>query len=254
MTKLKGKIALITGGSRGLGRDAALRLAQEGANIIFTYNKNETKAFETVKELEDYGILAQAIQVDLHGTSSINSFSNKLTEILKKMGSRNIDFLINNAAISSKLPFTEMTEEEMDLIYNTNFKPLVFLTQKLEPLLNDNGRIITMGTGLTRVCFSPYIAYASMKAALETFTRYLALDLGKRGITVNAIAPGGIDNDFNAKRFIEMPEMKDYLISQTALGRLGRNEDIGGVTAFLCSEDASWITGQRIEVSGGFKL
>ena len=174
--------------------------------------------------------------------------------ILDQLEKARLDILINNHGITSDSPFGQLTEEEMDDVYNTNFKSSVLLTQALEPLLADGGRIVTMGTGLTRVTFAPMVVYACMKAALENFTRYLAADLGKRGITVNAVAPGGIDNDFNASRFEAMPQMRDYIATNTALGRLGQSDDIGGVTAFLCTDDARWITGQRIEVSGGFKL
>jgi NAD(P)-dependent dehydrogenase (short-subunit alcohol dehydrogenase family) len=254
MSSLKGKIALITGGSRNLGRNAAQHLADVGADIIITYVRNEAAAKETLADLQARGVRAAAIQVDLTGAASLDWFKKAFTDQLKDWGTDKFDILVNNAGITSEHPFGQIPEEELDRLYQTNYKSLVLLTQLLEPMIKDGGRIITMGTGLTRVTFSPMVVYAGMKAAVETFTRYLAADLGPRGITVNAVAPGGIDNDFNAARFEKMPQMKEYLASQTALGRIGKTEDIGPITAFLASEDAGWITGQRIEASGGFKL
>ncbi|MEO1405976.1 MAG: SDR family oxidoreductase [Pseudomonadota bacterium] len=254
MAKLENKIALVTGGSRSLGRNAAQHLADAGADVIITYVRNESAARETVADLEARGVRAAALQVDLTGAASIPDFKSQFVTQLKEWGTSRFDILVNNAGITSEHAFGEIPEEELDRLFNTNFKSLVLLTQALEPLINDGGRIVTMGTGLTRVTFSPMVVYASMKAAVETFTRYLAADLGARGITVNAVAPGGIDNDFNADRFEKMPQMRDFLASQTALGRVGRTEDIGPITAFLASADAGWISGQRIEASGGFKL
>ncbi len=254
MADLKGKIALVTGGSRSLGRNAAQHLADAGADVVITYVRNEEAAKETLADLIRRGVRAAAIQVDLTGSASLPRFKQAFASQLADWDADRFDILINNAGVTSEHPFGEIPEEELDRLYETNYKSLVLLTQHLEPLIRDGGRIITMGTGLTRVTFSPMVVYAGMKAAVETFTRYLAADLGKRGITVNAVAPGGIDNDFNADRFEKMPQMREYLASQTALGRIGRTEDIGPITAFLASDDAGWITGQRIEASGGFKL
>ncbi|MEO0785087.1 MAG: SDR family oxidoreductase [Pseudomonadota bacterium] len=254
MANLKGKIALITGGSRSLGRNAAQHLANAGADVIITYVRSAVAAEETVADLRARNVRAAALQVDLTGSASLPAFKQAFTQQLADWDARQFDILVNNAGITSEHPFGQIREEELDRLYETNYKSLVLLTQHLEPMIKDGGRIITMSTGLTRVTFSPMVVYAAMKAAVETFTRYLAADLGKRGITVNALAPGGIDNDFNADRFEKMPQMRDYLASQTALGRLGQTEDIGPITAFLASDDAGWITGQRIEASGGFKL
>ena len=254
MKNLKGKTALITGGSRGLGRATAHSLAQSGANVILTYVQNEAKAGDVVNELAGVGVKAHALQVDLTGTANLDVFVTRFRTVLSDWNLDRFDILVNNAGVSSNASAHELTEAELDRQYNTNFKSLVFLTQKLVPIMNDGGRIITMGTGLTRVAFSPMVAYAAIKSAVETFTRYLAQDLGKRSITVNSLSPGAIDNDFNRQRFEETPAIKDYIAANTALGRVGAPEDVGGVAAFLCSDDARWITGQRLEVSGGMKL
>lgn len=252
---LQGKIALVTGGSRSLGKNAAEHLADAGADVIITYVRSAAAAEATVRELTDKGVRAAALQVDLTGAASIPSFTAAFERQLREWDADGFDILVNNAGISSEMPFGSLTEEGLDALYDTNFKSLVLLTQSLEPKLRDGGRVITMGTGLTRTAAAPsMIIYATMKAAVETFTKYLAQALGSRGITVNAVAPGGIDNDFNADRFAAMPQLREILASNTALGRLGQTEDIGPVTAFLASDDARWISGQRIEVSGGFKL
>jgi NAD(P)-dependent dehydrogenase (short-subunit alcohol dehydrogenase family) len=254
MSDLKGKIALITGGGRSLGRNAAQHLADAGADVVITYVRDEAAAADTVVDLERRGVRAAALQVDLSGSASLPRFKQAFIAQLADWGADRFDILINNAGITSEHPFGQIPETELDHLYETNYKSLVLLTQHLEPLIKDGGRIITMGTGLTRVTFSPMVVYAAMKSAVETFTRYLAADLGKRGITVNALAPGGIDNDFNADRFEKAPHIREFLASQTALGRLGQTEDIGPITAFLASDAAGWISGQRIEASGGFKL
>lgn len=254
MTNLKNKIALVTGGSRSLGRNAAQHLADNGADVIITYVKNENAAITTVEDLQKRGVRAAAIQVDLTGVAGLTEFQKAFSSQLSAWDTDRFDILVNNAGISSDHAFGNIPEEELDRLYETNFKSLVMLTQNLAPLIRDGGRIINMGTGLTRVVSSPMVVYAAMKAAVENFTRYLAVDLGKRGITANILAPGAIDNDFNADRFENMPEARDYLAGQTALGRIGKTEDIGPVTAFLASHDAGWINGQRIEASGGFRM
>ncbi len=255
MTNSQTRTALITGGSRGLGKDAALNIAKRlRADIIITYATNEEAAHNTVSELRSLGVNAEALQLNLGGKADLSYFTTSLKEVLNQFGKSGVDILINNAGITSERSFGKIDENELDNVFNTNFRNLVLLTQHLSQTINDNGRIINMGTGLTRTTFSPMVVYAAMKSAVETFTRYLASDLGPRGITVNSVSPGGIDNDFNAKRFAEMPQVKDFIAGNTALGRIGKTEDIGGVTTFLCSDDAGWITGQRIEVSGGFKL
>lgn len=255
MTPLNGKIALVTGGSRGLGRNAAERLAEAGADVVITYVRNAEDASDVERDLERRGVRAAAVQLDLSGTGGISAFTKTFQGTLRNWRAERFDILVNNAGISSEKPFGEITDGELDRLFETNFKSLVMLTQGLVTVMNDGGRIITMGTGLTRTAAAPgMVVYAAMKSAVETFTRYLAQALGPRGITANVVAPGGIDNDFNAARFEAMPQMRDAVAGQTALGRIGRSEDIGPITAFLASDAAGWISGQRIEASGGFRL
>ena len=175
--------------------------------------------------------------------------------LLKSKWDKNtFDFLINNAGIGATIPFEKVTENDFDKFMNIHFKSVYFLTQQSLPLMNDNGRIINISTGTTRFCVPGYSVYASMKGAIEVFTRYVAKEVGARGITANVLAPGPIETDFNNAAIRNNPDRKAIMASQTALGRVGQAEDIGGIVAFLCSEDAGWISGQRIEASGGVNL
>lgn len=249
------KIALITGGSRGLGKNMALRLAEKGADVIITYNTKKDEALEVVQLIEALGRNAAAIQLDVNDFVGLDSFTSKLTELLKdKWKTSNFDFLINNAGIGATIPFMDATEEDFDQMMNIHFKSVYFLTQKTLPFINNEGRIINVSSGTTRFCVPGYSIYASMKGAIETFTKYLAKEVGSRGITVNVLAPGPIETDFNGAAIRNNPQMKGFLSSSTALGRVGEADDIGGVVAFLCSKDGYWINGQRIEASGGISL
>ena len=251
----KNKIALVTGASRGLGKNMALRLAEAGHDLIITYNSNMDAANAVVAEIEDRGQKAAAIQFDAADFKSLDSFLNVLIKTLKdSWDTNNFDFLINNAGIGATLPFEKVTENDFDLFMNIHFKTIYFLCQKTLPLLNNNGRIINISTGTTRVCVPGYSVYASMKGAIEIFTKYLAKDTGAKGITVNVVAPGPIETDFNNAAIRNNPDRKSIIASQNALGRVGQVEDIGGIIAFLCSNDAGWVNGQRIEVSGGMNL
>ncbi|MEO8568889.1 MAG: SDR family oxidoreductase [Ginsengibacter sp.] len=251
----KNKIALVTGASRGLGKNMALRLADGGHDVIITYNSNKDAANAVVAEIEDRGQKAAAIQFDAADFKSLDSFLNVLIKTLKDTwDTNNFDFLINNAGIGATLPFEKVTENDFDLFMNIHFKTIYFLCQKTLPLLNNNGRIINISTGTTRVCVPGYSVYASMKGAIEIFTKYLAKDTGAKGITVNVVAPGPIETDFNNAAIRNNPDRKSIIASQNALGRVGQAGDIGGVIAFLCTDDAGWINGQRIEVSGGMSL
>lgn len=249
------KIALVTGGSRGLGKNMALRLAEKGNDVIVVYRSKDQEAAEVVAAIEALGQKAVAVQLNTADVKSFDGFFTRLSEILKEKWNRtSFDFLINNAGISRPSVFLETSEQDFDDLLNVHFKGVYFLSQKALPLLADGGRIVNLSTGLARFSTPGYAAYASMKGAIDTLTRYMAKELGGRGITVNALAPGAIYTDFNSESFDSHPGLTDFISSITALGRVGEPNDIGGVVAFLCSEDARWITGQRIEVSGGMFL
>lgn len=249
------KIALVTGGSRGLGKNMALRLAEKGNDVIIVYRSKAQEAAEVVAAIEELGQKAAAIQLDTANVKSFDGFFSQISVILKDKWNRtSFDFLVNNAGISRPSAFAETSEQDFDDLMNVHFKGVYFLSQKALPLLADGGRIVNLSTGLARFSTPGYAAYASMKGAIDTLTRYMAKELGGRGITVNALAPGAIYTDFNSESFDSHPGLTDFISSITALGRVGEPNDIGGVVAFLCSEDARWITGQRIEVSGGMFL
>jgi len=251
----KTKIALVTGGSRGLGKNMALRLAEKGSDVIITYQSQKEAAEAVVAQIESAGQKAAALHLDVADFGSLDNFLQQVSETLQsKWDVSTFDFLVNNAGIGATIPFTQVTEADFDRFLNIHFKSVYFLTQKSLPMMNDGGRIINISTGTTRFCVPGYSVYASMKGAIETLTKYLAKELGARGITVNVVAPGPIETDFNNAAIRNNPERKAALASMIALGRVGQAEDIGGVIAFLCSADAGWITGQRIEASGGATL
>lgn len=251
MNPTKTKIALVTGGSRGLGKDMALSIARKGINVILTYRSNEKEALETVDTIQSTGVLATALHLDMTNFSSLNSFVEDVKKILSGWNTDRIDFLINNAGMGATVPFLEVTEELFNDFLNVHFKGVYFLTQKFVPLINPGGRIINISTGTTRFSNPGYSVYASMKGAIEIFTKYLAKELGARGIGANIVAPGPIETDFNNAAIRSNPQMKTVLSSLSPLGRVGNPDDIGSVVAFLCTDDAKWINGQRIEVSGG---
>jgi NAD(P)-dependent dehydrogenase (short-subunit alcohol dehydrogenase family) len=252
---LTGKIALVTGGNRGLGKDAVLRLADYGADIILTYRDNLKEALIVVAELEEKNRKAAAIQLDVMNVEKLDEFVDRIRSTLwERWGVDKLQFLINNAGFGGHTPVGQTAEDVFDSLYLVHFKGVYFLTEKMLPLLADNGGIVNVSSGLTRFVIPGSAAYAAMKGAIEVYTRYLAKELGPRGITANTVAPGPIDNDFNKAAFEGHPEMEEKIASQTVLGRIGVSEDIGGIVAFLCSEDARWVTAQRIEVSGGVNL
>jgi len=249
------KIALVTGGSRGLGRDMALKIAAKGFDVVLTYNSREDEAAKVVAEIEARGQKAAALQLNTAVVSGFADFSNRLGTVLQeKFQTDRFDFLVNNAGTALYALFTETTEAQFDEAMNIHFKGVFFLTQQLLPLMNDGGRIINISSGLARFSFPGSSAYGAMKSAIETLTRYLAKELGPRRIAANIVAPGAIETDFGGGRVRDNKEMNAHIASLTALGRVGLPEDIGGVVAFLCTEDARWINAQRIEVSGGMNL
>jgi len=252
----KTKIALVTGGSRGLGRSMALSLAKHGHDVIITYQSQKESADEVVKAIEALDQKAAALALDVSDFGSLDSFLQQVSKTLKdKWNTSHFDFLVNNAGIGATISFAQVTEADFDKFLNIHFKSVYFLTQRALPMMNDNGRVINISTGTTRFAVPGYSVYASMKGAIETFTRYLAKEIGARGMTANVVAPGPIETDFNnAAMRNSPPERKAMLIAQTALGRAGNADDIGGVVSFLCSEEAGWVNGQRIEASGGINL
>ncbi|WP_127530944.1 SDR family NAD(P)-dependent oxidoreductase [Paenibacillus kobensis] len=251
----KRKVALVTGGSRGLGRNSALALVRKGIDVIVTYHTQRDQAEAVVREIEGMGGQAAMLQLDAGNVSSFAEFAARLSAVLNEQwGRTQIDYLINNAGIGLNSPFAETTEEQFDRLMNIHFKGVYFLTQKLLPFLADQGAIVNVSTGLTRFAFEGYSAYASMKGAIEVMTRYLAKELGRRGIRVNAVAPGAIATDFGGGQLKSNAGMRDHIGSLTALGRAGEADDIGGVVASLCTDEMGWVNAQRIEASGGMVL
>ncbi|RFS26338.1 SDR family NAD(P)-dependent oxidoreductase [Chitinophaga silvatica] len=249
------KIALVTGGSRGLGKNMALKLAQQGHDIIITYKSNQDDANAVLSEIAKAGSNGAAFKLDTADVSSFDSFFAEISKYLQETtGKSGFDFLVNNAGIDRRALIPETTETQFDELCNVHLKGVFFLTQKALPLIADNGRIINLSTGLARFVTPGYAAYAAMKGGIEVFTRYLAKEVGSRGITANVVAPGIIETDFTRSVFEHAPQAIQFITSQTALGRTGVPDDIGGIVAFLCSEDARWITAQRIEASGGMFL
>jgi NAD(P)-dependent dehydrogenase (short-subunit alcohol dehydrogenase family) len=246
------KIALVTGASRGLGKNTALALAKKGVDAIVTYRSSEAEASRVVSEIAEIGGKAAALQLDTSNTRTFDEFAAQVKQTLQDWWqTEQFDFLVNNAGIGIHKPFTETTEDDFDRLMNIQFKGVFFLTQKLLPLLKDGGRIVNLSSGLARFTLPGYSAYASMKGAIEVLTRYMAKELGHRQIAVNVVAPGAIETDFAGGAVRDNPEINSFLASQTALGRVGLPDDIGRAIAALLSEDNRWVNAQRIEVSGG---
>ena len=254
METLKEKIALITGSSRGLGKEMALKMAGLGAKIIVTYHSNRNAAEDTVQQIESLGSEAFALQLDSSDVEVFDRFLKNVEENIREKWDRaRIDILVNNAGTIAHSMAADTSEDAYDALHHIHLKGPYFLTQKALPILNNNGRIVNVSSGLARFSIPGYSAYAAMKAGMEAYTRYLAKELGERGITVNIVAPGAIDTDMN-KDAMQSPEFVEMISSLTALGRVGQPDDISGVVAFLASEDAKWVNGQRIEASGGMFL
>jgi NAD(P)-dependent dehydrogenase (short-subunit alcohol dehydrogenase family) len=249
------KIALVTGGSRGLGKDMAINLAKKGIDVILTYVYNKDAADETVKAIEAMGRKAAALRLDMTSIKAIDPFVQEVSATLQsKWNTNTFDFLINNAGIGGGAPIDKVTEEMFDEFLNVHFKGVYFLTQKCIPIINNNGRVINISTGTTRFTNPGYSVYASMKGAVEVLTKYMAREFGPRGITVNIVAPGPIITDFNNATIRNNPQLQERLSALSPLNRVGEAEDIGPVVAFLCTDEARWVNGQRIEVSGGINV
>jgi NAD(P)-dependent dehydrogenase (short-subunit alcohol dehydrogenase family) len=247
-------IAIVTGGSRGLGRSTVLALAGRGVDSIFTYHANSSAADEVVALAEKAGAKARALRLDVGETSVFRGFAEDVRGVLGDWGADRFDYLINNAGTSHHAGIAEVTEADFDALYRVHFKGVFFLTQALLPLINDGGRIVNVSTGLTRVIYPGSAAYGSMKGAVEVLTRYLAKELGPRRIAVNVVAPGAIQTDFSGGAVRDNPEINKQIAAATALGRPGLPDDIGPMIASLLSEDNRWVNAQRIEVSGGMMI
>jgi NAD(P)-dependent dehydrogenase (short-subunit alcohol dehydrogenase family) len=246
------KIAVVTGSSRGLGKSTALHLAKKGVDVIVTYHSNAEEAANVVSEIEQIGAKALALQLDTSNIKTFDGFVGQIQQALQdRWQTEHFDFLVNNAGTGVYASFAETTEAEFDRMMNVHVKGVFFLTQKLLPFINDGGRIVNLSSGLARFTVPGYAAYATMKGAIEVLTRYMAKELGARQIAVNTIAPGAIETDFGGGAVRDNPELNQFMASQTALGRVGLPDDIGGAIASLLSEDNKWVNAQRIEVSGG---
>jgi NAD(P)-dependent dehydrogenase (short-subunit alcohol dehydrogenase family) len=248
-------IAIITGGSRGLGRSMALHLADKGTDVILTYRRQRAAAEEVVEQVERRGRKAAALALDVADVASFDAFSAAVGAVLAAHWDRDdFDFLVNNAGIGIHVPFAQTTPEQFNELVNVQLKGPYFLTQKLLPLMADGGRVLNISSGLTRFTLPGYAAYAAMKGAVEVLTRYLAKELGARRITVNTLAPGAIETDFGGGRVRDDEQLNRFVASNTSLGRVGLPDDIGNAAAALLLDGGTWINGQRIEASGGMFL
>ncbi|KPC50819.1 SDR family NAD(P)-dependent oxidoreductase [Amantichitinum ursilacus] len=246
------KIAIITGGSRGLGKNAALHLARAGVDIVLTYHSNQAAAQGTVTEIEALGRRAVALKLDAGNSGEFDGFGAQVKQALSSnWQTTQFDFLVNNAGIGINSPITETTEETFDTLMNIHLKGPFFITQKLLPLIKDGGRIVMISSGLTRFAFPGYGVYGAMKGGIEVLARYLAKELAGRKIVVNTIAPGAIETDFRGGEIRDNKQANAAVAAATALGRVGLPDDIGGAIAALLSDGSGWINAQRIEVSGG---
>lgn len=245
------KIAIITGGSRGLGANAALKLATRNTDLIITYKQNRAAAEEVVSGITMLGARGTALHLDAGSVSGIPAFTSEVQETLAQWGAERIDILVNNAGMGIHAAFADVTEAQFDALMNVHLKSVFFLTQALVPLMADGGRILNISSGLARFALPGYSVYASMKGAVEVLSRYLAKELGHRGISVNVLAPGAIETDFGGGTVRDNRQVNSFIASQTSLGRVGLPDDIGDLIAALVSDDCRWVNAQRIEASGG---
>ncbi len=246
------KIALITGGSRGLGKDMAMQIAKKGIDVIITYRTKEAEAKEVVNAIRSTGRKAAALFLDMNAFNELGAFMLNLKNTLRQeFNSETVDCLINNAGMGATVPFENVDELVFNEFMNVHYKSVFFLTQKIVPMMPSGATIINISSSTTAYAVPGYSVYASLKGAIEVFTKYLAFELGKKGIRANAVAPGPVETDFNNAAIRNNPDRKKYLGSLSPLNRVGQADDIGSVVAFLCTEDAKWINGQIIKVNGG---
>ncbi|MCB9754158.1 MAG: SDR family oxidoreductase [Myxococcales bacterium] len=254
MTEQAQRIALITGGSRGLGHNMATSLIDRGVDVIVTYRERAESAQAVVAYARERGRGAAALQLDVGDVASFGAFADRLRGALLELGDGKLDFLVNNAGHGVHAPFVETTPEQLRGLVDVHFVGPFLLTQRVVGLMRDGGRILNISSGLARFTIPGYSAYAALKGAVEVLTRYQAKELGGRGITVNALAPGAIETDFGGGAVRDNPELNKFVASTTALGRVGVPDDIGPAVAMLLAPESRWITGQRIEASGGQML
>ncbi|GGP01388.1 short-chain dehydrogenase [Cloacibacterium rupense] len=253
--KTTNKVALVTGGSRGLGKDMSLQLAKKGFDIIFTYNSSASEAAKVVDEIMALGKKAKAIQLEVSQSKNFDAFVQQVKEVLNQdFETDSIFALVNNAGVAAYTSIAETSEEVFDSMVNIHLKAPYFITQKLLPIISDGGSIVNISSGLTRFSYPNYAPYAIMKAAIESLSRYQAQEFASRKIRVNTIAPGAIATDFGGGAVRDNKDLNAMIANTTALGRVGLPDDIGSVVAFLCSDDAKWVNAQRIEVSGGVHI
>jgi NAD(P)-dependent dehydrogenase (short-subunit alcohol dehydrogenase family) len=252
MASTKSKTALVTGGSRGLGKDMALQLAKKGFDVVITYHSKKDEATHVTDEIKSLGRKAHALQLDVADSKTFEAFVTELKSVLRSVfNTEAIDAVVNNAGTGVHASFTDTTPDQFDNMVNIHVKAPYFLTQKLLNVVNDGGSIVNISSGLARFSFPGYSAYGTMKGAVETLTKYQAKELGARQIRVNVVAPGAIETDFGGGAVRDNGELNKMISSLTVLGRVGLPDDIGGVVAFLCSDDSRWVNAQRIEVAGG---
>lgn len=250
------KIALVTGGNRGLGKDMALSLARIGMDVVLTFNANAAEGEAVAEDIRAMGGRAAALRFDLADIAGIDGFIDRVKAVLRDSfgGAERIDFLVNNAGVGRAIPIDQLTEADFDTFADIHFKGVLFLTQKALRMMNDGGGVVFITAAADRYNVPNYGLYAACKGAVEVFSRYVAKEYGPRGIRSNTIAPGGVATDFNGGFIRDNPGVQAMVVAQTAMGRLAEPHDIGGLVTLLCSDDARWLTGQRLEATGGFNI